>query len=114
MTQGRELAKRADEMSTRNLRDRRPLQTASKVLTSDLENFNNRVEHVKRWLEDAVNFHNLLKKVKLLECPLYAWFLVREVLRGTVLKSCDGRKVEFAALVGLDFHLMNSQISPYI
>jgi len=58
------LAKRADEMSTRNLRDRRPLQTASKVLTSDLENLSNRVEHVKRWLEDAVNFHILLTKVR--------------------------------------------------
>lgn len=58
------MAKRADEMSTRNLRDRRPLQTASKVLTSDLENLSNRVEHVKHWLEDAVNFHILLTKVR--------------------------------------------------
>lgn len=62
--QGRELAKQAEEMSTRNLRDKRPLQTASKVLTSDLENFGNRVEHVKRWLEDAVNFYNLLNKAR--------------------------------------------------
>ena len=62
--QGRGLAKQAEEMSTRNLRDKRPLQTASKVLTSDLENFGNRVEHVKRWLEDAVNFYNLLNKAR--------------------------------------------------
>ena len=51
-------------MSTRSLRDKRPLQTASKVLMSDLENFSNRVEQVKRALQDAVNFHNLLKKVR--------------------------------------------------
>lgn len=62
--QGRGLAKQAEEMSTRNLRDKRPLQTASKVLTSDLENFGNRVEHVKRWLEEAVNFYNLLNKAR--------------------------------------------------
>lgn len=61
--QGRELAERANEMSTRNLRDRRPLQTASKVLLSDLTNLSSKVEHTKRWLEDAVNFYNLLKKV---------------------------------------------------
>lgn len=64
LTQGRGLAKQAEEMSTKNLRDRRPLQTASKVLTSDLENFGNKVEHAKRWLEDAVIFYNLLKKAE--------------------------------------------------
>jgi len=61
--QGRELAERANEMSTRNLRDKRPLQTASKVLLSDLTSLSNKVEHTKRLLEDAVNFYNLLKKV---------------------------------------------------
>ncbi|KAJ7357572.1 Proto-oncoprotein DBL [Desmophyllum pertusum] len=64
ITQGRELAERANEMSTRTLRDKRPLQTASKVLMSDLTNFRNKVEHIKRWLEDAVNFYNLLKKAE--------------------------------------------------
>ena len=61
--QGRELASRAEEMSTRSLRDRRPLQTASKVLLSDLDNFNNAVEQTKLWLQDAVNFYVILKKV---------------------------------------------------
>lgn len=61
--QGRELANRAEEMSTRSLRDRRPLQTASKVLLSDLDNFNNAVEQTKLWLQDAVNFYVILKKV---------------------------------------------------
>ena len=64
MIQGRELAERANEMSTKTLRDKRPLQTASKVLMSDLTSFGNKVEHTKRWLDDAVNFYNLLKKVK--------------------------------------------------
>ena len=64
LTQGRQLAERAEEMSTRNLRDRRALQTASKVLMSDLENFSSKVENVKRWLQDSVNFHNLLKQVR--------------------------------------------------
>ena len=61
--QGRVLANRAEEMSTRSLRDRRPLQTASKVLLSDLDNFNNAVEQTKLWLQDAVNFYVILKKV---------------------------------------------------
>ena len=65
--QGRELAERANEMSTRTLRDKRPLQTASKVLLSDLTNLSNKVEHTKRLLEDAVNFYNLLKKVKVFQ-----------------------------------------------
>jgi len=60
--QGRVLANRAEEMSTRSLRDRRPLQTASKVLLSDLDNFNNAVEQTKLWLQDAVNFYVILKK----------------------------------------------------
>lgn len=64
LTQGRELAKRAGEMSTKNLRDRRPLQTASTVLLSDLDNFSNRVEQTKRWLQDSVNFYNLLTKAE--------------------------------------------------
>ena len=64
ITQGRELAERANEMSTRNLRDKRPLQTASKVLLSDLTNLSSKVKHTKRWLEDVVNFYNILKKVK--------------------------------------------------
>ena len=65
--QGRELAERANEMSTRSLRDRRPLQTASKVVLSDLTNLSSKVEHTKRWLEDAVNFYNLLNKVKVFQ-----------------------------------------------
>ncbi|KAL9979494.1 hypothetical protein ACROYT_G017168 [Oculina patagonica] len=64
ITQGRELAERANEMSTKTLRDKRPLQTASKVLLTDLTNFSSKVEHIKRWLEDAVNFYNLLKKAE--------------------------------------------------
>lgn len=75
ITQGRELAERANEMSTRTLRDKRPLQTASKVLMSDLTNFRNKVEHIKRWLEDAVNFYNLLKKVKFNRCFLISVWL---------------------------------------
>ena len=63
LIQGRELAERAEEMSTRSLRDRRPLQTASKVLLSDLDNFSNAVEQTKLWLQDAVNFYIILKKV---------------------------------------------------
>ena len=63
LIQGTELAKRAEEMSTRNLRDRRPLQTASKVLLSDLDNFSNAVEQTKLWLQDAVDFYIILKKV---------------------------------------------------
>ena len=63
LTQGRELAERANEMSTRNLRDKRPLQTASKVLLSDLTSFRSKVENTKKWLEDSVNFYNLLAKV---------------------------------------------------
>lgn len=50
-------------MSTRNLRDKRPLQTASKVLLSDLTSFRSKVENTKKWLEDSVNFYNLLAKV---------------------------------------------------
>ena len=52
-------------MSTRNLRDKRPLQTASKVLLSDLTSFRSKVENTKKWLEDSVNFYNLLAKVEL-------------------------------------------------
>lgn len=52
-------------MSTRNLRDKRPLQTASKVLLSDLTSFRSKVENTKKWLEDSVNFYNLLAKVGL-------------------------------------------------
>ena len=52
-------------MSTRNLRDKRPLQTASKVLLSDLTSFRRKVENTKKWLEDSVNFYNLLAKVEL-------------------------------------------------
>lgn len=52
-------------MSTRNLRDKRPLQTASKVLLSDLTGFRSKVENTKKWLEDSVNFYNLLAKVEL-------------------------------------------------
>lgn len=52
-------------MSTRNLRDKRPLQTASKVLLSDLTSFRSKVENTKKWLEDFVNFYNLLAKVEL-------------------------------------------------
>ena len=61
-------------MSTRTLRDKRPLQTASKVLLSDLTNLSNKVEHTKRWLEDAVNFYNLLKKVKVLQKLIELFF----------------------------------------
>ena len=64
ITQGRELAERANEMSTKSLRDKRPLQTASTVLLSDLTSFSSKVEHIKRWLDDAVNFYNLLNKVR--------------------------------------------------
>ena len=59
------MAERANEMSTRNLRDKRPLQTASKVLLSDLTSFRSKVENTKKWLEDSVNFYNLLAKVEL-------------------------------------------------
>lgn len=52
-------------MSTRNLRDKRPLQTASKVLLSDLTSFRSKVGNTKKWLEDSVNFYNLLAKVEL-------------------------------------------------
>lgn len=52
-------------MSTRNLRDKRPLQTASKVLLSDLTSFRSKVENTKKWLEDSVNFYKLLAKVEL-------------------------------------------------
>ncbi|PFX33495.1 Actin, nonmuscle [Stylophora pistillata] len=62
LTQGRELAERANEMSMRNLRDKRPLQTASKVLLSDLTSFRSKVENTKKWLEDAINFYTLLMK----------------------------------------------------
>ena len=65
LTQGRELAERANEMSMRNLRDKRPLQTASKVLLSDLTSFRSKVENTKKWLEDAINFYTLLMKVEL-------------------------------------------------